>query len=109
MELSENTGINVHVIELIVGKQPPYRSIYILSLVELEPLKTYIETYYKTGFFQPSKSPARVLILFDKKLDGSFYLYVDYRDLNKLTIKNWYTFLFIDEALNRLGRAKGFI
>ncbi len=39
-----NTGINKHAIELINGKQPPYESIYALSPVELENLKTYIET-----------------------------------------------------------------
>ncbi len=50
MELSENTGMNEHAIELIEGKQPPYGPIYTLSPVELETLKTYIETYLKTGF-----------------------------------------------------------
>lgn len=42
--------MNEHIIELIDGKQLPYEPIYILSLVELEILKTYIETYLKTGF-----------------------------------------------------------
>ncbi len=58
MELPENTGLNKHVIELIEGKQPPYGSIYALSPVEFETLKTYIETHLKTRFIQPSKSPA---------------------------------------------------
>ena len=40
MELSENTGINEYVIELVESKQPPYRSIYSLSQVELETSKT---------------------------------------------------------------------
>ncbi len=50
MELSKNTGINKHTIELIDGKQPPYGPNYTLSPVELETLKTYIETHLKTGF-----------------------------------------------------------
>ncbi len=50
MELLENTGMNAYAIKLIEGKQPPYGPIYTLSLVELETLKTYIETNLKTGF-----------------------------------------------------------
>ncbi len=50
MELSENMGINEHIIELIDEKQPLYGPIYALSSVELEILKTYIEIYLKTRF-----------------------------------------------------------
>ncbi len=108
MELSENTGLNEHVIELVEGKQPPYGLIYALSPVELETLKTYIETHLKTGFIQPSKSPASAPILFNKKLDGSLRLYVNYQDLNNLMIKNRYPLPLIGESLDRLGRAKRF-
>ncbi len=108
MELPENTGINELVIELLDGKQPPYKPIYTLSPVELETLKTYIETHFKTGFIQPSKSPVKAPILFDKKPDGTLHLYVDYRGLNNLIIKNQYPLPLIREALERLGRAKKF-
>lgn len=50
MELLENTGINKHAIKLQEGKQPPYGPIYSPGPVELETLKTYIETHLKTGF-----------------------------------------------------------
>ena len=50
MELSENTSINEHAIELVEGKQPPYSPIYSLGPVELEMLKAYIKTHLKTGF-----------------------------------------------------------
>ena len=50
MKLPENTGMNEHVIELIDGKQSPYRPIYTLSSVELETLKVYIEIHLKTRF-----------------------------------------------------------
>ena len=108
MELPENTGINEHAIELVEGKQPPYRPIYSLSPVELETLKTYIKTHLKTGFIRPSKSPADASIFFDKKPDCSFRLCVDYRGLNNRTIKNQYPLPLIGESLNRLGRAKRF-
>ncbi len=109
MELPENTGMNEHAIKLIEGKQPPYGPIYTLSPVELEMLKTYIETHLKTGFIQPSKSPAGALILFDKKPDGRLCLYVDYQGFNNLTIKNRYLLPLIGESLDRLSRAKQFI
>ena len=100
MELPENTGINEHAIELVEGKQPPYRPIYSLGPVELETLKAYIETHLKTGFIRPFKSHASVPILFNKKLDGSLRLCIDYQGLNNLTIKNWYPLPLIGEFLD---------
>ena len=108
MELPENTGINKHAIELEVGKQPPYGPIYSLGPVELETLKTYIETHLKTGFIQSFKSPAGAPILFNKKPDSSLWLCVNYQGLNNLIIKNWYPLPLIGEALDRLDRAKRF-
>ena len=70
--LPEQTKLNEYAIELEDGKQPPYRQIYSLKLVELETLKTYIKTHLKIGFILPSKSPTSALILFNKKPNGSF-------------------------------------
>ena len=106
--LPERTELNEHAIDLEDGKQPPYGPIYSLGPVELETLKTYIETHLKTGFIRPSKSPAGALILFDKKPDGSFCLCVDYRGLNNLTIKNRYPLPLIGESLDCLSRPKRF-
>lgn len=89
-KLPKNTHINEHAIEMIEGKQPLYELIYILNLVELETLKTYIKTYLTTGFIWFFKSLAVTLIFFDKKLNNSFCLCVNYQGLNNLTIKNWY-------------------
>ena len=77
-ELPENTGMNEHAIELEEGKQPPFGPIYSLGPVELETLKTYIKTNLANGFIWPSKSPARAPILFNRKLDRSLRLCVDY-------------------------------
>lgn len=76
MELLENTSMNEHAAKLINRKQLFYDPIYTLSLVELKILKTYIEIYLKTRFIQSSKSPADTSILFDKKPNSNFYLYV---------------------------------
>ena len=106
--LPECTDLNKHAIKLEDGKQPSYGPIYSLGLVELEILKTYIETHLKIGFIWPFKSLAGAPIFFNKKPDGSLCLCVDYWGLNNLTIKNQYLVLLIDELLNRLGQAKRF-
>ena len=107
-ELPENTGMNEHTIELEKGKQPLFGPIYSLGPVELETLKTYIETNLANGFIGPSKFPAGAPILFNKKPDGSLHLCVDYRDFNNITIKNRYPLPLIGESLDRLGRVKQF-
>ena len=88
MELLKNTSINKHDIKLQDGKQSQYELIYSLEQIELETLKTYIETHLKTRFIRPSKSPAGALILFAKMSNGSLCLCVNYQGLNNLTIKN---------------------
>lgn len=76
--LPKRTEFNQLTMNLKKGKQPPYGLIYNLGLVELKTLKAYIKTHLKTGFIQSSKSSIDVLILFNKKPDGSFRLYVNY-------------------------------
>lgn len=88
IKLPKNTRINEYAIKLKNSKQLSYRLIYSLGPVKLETLKTYNETHLKTRFIKPSKSPAGALILFDKKLNDSFCLCIDYCDLNNLIIKN---------------------
>ena len=63
--LLEYTKINTHAIDLKKGKQLPYGPIYSLGPVELETLKTYIETNLANGFICLFKSLADALILFD--------------------------------------------
>ena len=77
-ELLKNIKMNEHAIKLEEGKQPPFGPINSLGLVELETLKTYIETNLAKSFIRSSKSPAGAPILFDWKPDGSFCFCVDY-------------------------------
>ena len=107
-ELRKHTGINDHAIKLVNGQQLPYEPIYSLELVELEILKAYIKTNLVNGFIKPSKFPASAFIPFDRKSNGFFRLYVDYWDLNNLTIKNRYPLPLIGKSLDRLGRARWF-
>ena len=100
--------MNEHAIILEESKQPSFGPIYSLGVVELETLKTYIETNLANDFIRLLKSPAGVSILFNRKLDRSLRLCVDYRGLNNIILKNQYLLLLIDESLNQLDQAKQF-
>ena len=106
--LLEYTKINTHVINQEESEQLFYGPIYSLRSLELETMKTYIKTNLANGFIHSSKCPAGTPILFGKKLNGSFWLYVNYWGLSNITIKNRYLFPFISESLNCLNHAKQF-
>lgn len=106
IELPKNIEINKYVIELIDSKQAFYWPIYALSSVELETLKIYIKTYLRTEFIQPSKSPIGASILFDKKTNGNFYLFVNYQSLKNLTMKNQYPLSLISISLDWFSQIK---
>lgn len=78
IKLLKNISINEYGIKLVEDKKPSYRSIYALSLVESEILKTYLKIYLKTRFIHPSKSSVNIFLGFEKKLDGSLCLCDNY-------------------------------
>lgn len=78
MKILDRTRTNEQTIELIKKKLSPYSPIYSLNQVELEILKTFIDTYLKTGFNCLSKSPLGAPILFDQKSERSFRLSINY-------------------------------
>ena len=76
-ELPENTGINEHTIKLEEGKQPPFGPIYSLEPVELETLKTYIETNLTNSFIRPSKSPTRApILLIESQMEAFAFVWI---------------------------------
>lgn len=60
------------------SNQASYESFYILKSIKLETIKMYIESYLKTRFIRSFRSFVDTSIIFDKKLDNSLYLYVNY-------------------------------
>lgn len=78
MVLLEHTKINTYTIDLEEGKQLPYKPIYSLRPIEQEILKIYIKTKLANSFIRPFESLASTLILFNKKSNGSLWLYIDY-------------------------------
>ena len=97
-----------HKIELEPGKTPTFGPIYTLSEKELKVLRDYLDENLKKGFIRESKSPAGYPILFAPKKDGKLRLYVDYRKLNDITIKNRYLLPNIGELRDRLSYARIF-
>ena len=97
-----------HRIELLPGSTPPSRSAYRLSSTEMDELKKQLQELTEQGFIQPSKSPYGAPVLFVKKKDGTMRMCIDYRALNKITIKNRYPLPRIDELLDRLHGARYF-
>jgi hypothetical protein len=85
---------------------PPYGPIYPQSARELEELRKYISEALANGWIRTSVSPAGSPILFVQKADGSLRLCVDYRGLNKVTIKNRHPLPLIDEIIDRLCGSK---
>jgi hypothetical protein len=67
-----------------------------MAPLELKELKDQLQELLDKGFIRASVSPRGAPILFVKKKDGSMRLCIDYRELNKVTIKNRYPLLRID-------------
>jgi len=92
-------------IDLVPGTGPISIAPYRMSPLELEELKTQLEELLAKKFVRPSVSPWGAPVLFVKKKDGSMRLCVDYRQLNKVTIKNRYPLPRIDDLLDQLRGA----
>lgn len=89
-------------IELIPGAAPVARAPYRLAPTELEELSKQLAELAEKGFIRPSSSPWGAPVLFVKKKDGSFRVSIDYRELNKLTVKNRYPLPRIDDLFDQL-------
>ncbi|BDA51628.1 probable transposon Ty3-G Gag-Pol polyprotein [Coccomyxa sp. Obi] len=97
-----------HAIDLEPGHEPHNRPPFRLSEVEWEECRKQIRELLDKGHIRPSTSPYGAPILFVKKKDGSFRMCIDYRALNKATIKNAYPMPRIDDLLDRLQGATVF-
>ncbi|KAC9475837.1 hypothetical protein E3N88_45766 [Mikania micrantha] len=89
-------------IDLIPGATPVAKSPYRLAPSEMQELSNQLQELLEKVFIRPSFSPWGAPVLFVKKKDGSFRMCIDYRELNKLTIKNRYTLPRIDDLFDQL-------
>ncbi|KAI3776076.1 hypothetical protein L1987_45837 [Smallanthus sonchifolius] len=89
-------------IELVPEAKPVARAPYRLAPSEMQELASQLQELSDKGFIRPSHSPWGAPVLFVKKKDGSFRMCIDYRELNKLTIKNRYPLPRIDDLFDQL-------
>nr|GEU82436.1 putative reverse transcriptase domain-containing protein [Tanacetum cinerariifolium] len=89
-------------INFVPGAAPMARVPYRLAPSELQVLSTQLQEISDKGFIRPSSSPWGAPVLFVKKKDGSFRMCIDYLELNKLTVKNRYPLLRIDDLFDQL-------
>ena len=97
-----------HVIPLLPDSQPPFKSTYRLAPAELAEVKTQVTDLLEKGLIEPSTSAYGSPILFVKKKTGELRMVVDYRELNKLTVKNRYPLPRIDDLFDKLHGAQYF-
>ncbi|GJW40131.1 putative reverse transcriptase domain-containing protein [Tanacetum coccineum] len=89
-------------IDLIPGAAPVARAPYRLAPSEMKELSEQLQELSDKDFIRPSSSPWGAPVLFIKKKDGSFRMCIDYRELNKLTVKNRYPLSRIDDLFDQL-------
>ncbi|GJV10442.1 putative reverse transcriptase domain-containing protein [Tanacetum coccineum] len=91
-------------IDLILGAAPVARASVIDDWLhqKMKELSEQLQELSDKGFIRPSSSPWGAPVLFVKKKDGSFRMCIDYRELNKLTVKNRYPLLRIDDLFDQL-------
>nr|XP_043629919.1 uncharacterized protein LOC122601221 [Erigeron canadensis] len=96
-------------IDLLPNATPVAKELYRLAPSEMQELATQLLELQDKGFIRPSSSPWGAPVLFVKKKDVSFRMCIDYRELNKLTVKNRYPLPRIDDLFDQLQGAKYFL
>ncbi|GKA88376.1 putative reverse transcriptase domain-containing protein [Tanacetum coccineum] len=89
-------------IDLVPGDAPVARAPYRLAPPEMKKLSGHLQDLLDKGFIRPGSSLWGAPVLFVKKKDGSFRTCIDYRELNKLTMKNRYPLPRIDDLFDQL-------
>ena len=95
-------------INLMHGASPVSKSPYRMSTLELKELQLHLEELLKKGYICPSVSPWGSLVLFVKKKYQTLILCIDFRQLNKMTVKNTYPLPRIHDLFDQLKDAKIF-
>ena len=93
-------------IELHLGTSPISMAPHRMTPVELQELRVQLQELLDKGFIRPSTSPWGAPVLFEKKKDKTLRLCIDYRRLNRVTIKNRYPLPRIDDLFDQLRVAR---
>ena len=95
-------------IDVVPDIAPIFMSPYRMAPTELKELKEQLQELLDKGFIRPSTSPWGTLVLCVKKKDGTLRMCIDYRELDKVTIKNKYPLPRIDDLFDQLQSAQFF-
>ena len=95
-------------IDVVPGATPASITPYRMAPLELKESKLQLQELLEKRFIQPSVSPWGAPVVFVKKKDGTLRLCIDYRQLNKLTVKNKYPLPRIDDFFDQLKNANIF-
>jgi hypothetical protein len=95
-------------INLMLGATPVSKAPYRMSTPELKELQLQLKELLKKGYIHPSMSSLGAPVLFVKKKDGAMRLCIDFKQLNKVTVKNKYPLPKIDDLFDQLKDAKVF-
>jgi hypothetical protein len=95
-------------INLMPGADPVSKTPYRMSTPELMELQMQLEELLRKGYIHPSMLPWGAPVLFVKKKDGTLRLCIDFRQLNKVTVKNKYPLPRIDDLFDQLKDEKIF-
>ena len=92
------------IIELILypGSAPPCRAPYRVNPYEQQEIKSQVKDLLDRGLIKPSSLPYGAPVLLVKKKNGTYRMCVDYRALNKITIKNRFPIPRVDDLLDKL-------
>jgi hypothetical protein len=97
-----------HIVRTDPNAVPPYKPPYRLSLKEQKEVERQVKELLEKGWIEPANSPYGAPVLFAQKKDGTLRMCVDYRALNKITIKDRYPLPRIDDLFDRLRGASVF-
>ena len=101
-ELPLVQGEDDHRIKLMPGSAPPNRSPYCVSCAQQEWIMSQVHELLEKGLVRPSSSPFCSPVLLVQKRDGTYCMCVDYRALNKSTIKNQFLVPRIKDIFDKL-------
>nr|GEW51067.1 putative reverse transcriptase domain-containing protein [Tanacetum cinerariifolium] len=96
-------------IDLITESTPIDKTPYRLAPFEMQEIMKQLQEVLDKGFIRPSSSPRGAPVLFVKKKDSSMRMCIDYRELNKVTIKNHYSLPRINDLFDQLQGASCFL
>ncbi|MCO5581859.1 hypothetical protein L7F22_035748 [Adiantum nelumboides] len=101
-KLPPKRGDDDHAIELITGSSAPNKPPYTVSQAQQEEIMRQVNELVEKGMVRPSSSPFCSLVLLVHKKDSTYCMCVDYRALNKITIKNKFPVPHIEDLFDKL-------